>query len=286
MPTTTVDALMAPSFAGRGPGASCFGDIVSEMSDTNMPAARSALGVLRVLAARGGPLRATTLARELDVPRSSMYQLLAVLRDEGFVVHYPEDRTYGLSELVTQLGSAASASERIARLARPLLERLVASAPAPVVAHLAVLGGSEVVYAGRVQGFRAPTTVSDVGVRLPAHLTATGRAMLAALPRPQVRALYPSRDALIHRNEAGPTTLAELDALLSSARDRGWASEDGDVTAEYASVGAAALDRNGYPAAAIGVTFLRAAVDDTTRNALSAATVESAAALTSRLTGR
>jgi DNA-binding IclR family transcriptional regulator len=256
------------------------------MSDIPMPAARSALGVLRVLAARGGPLRATTLARELAVPRSSMYQLLAVLRDEGFVVHYPEDRTYGLSELVAQLGSAASASERIARLARPLLERLVASAPAPVVAHLAVLGGADVVYAGRVQGFRAPTTVSDVGVRLPAHLTATGRAMLAALPRVQVRALYPSSDTLTHRNEAGPSTLRELDALLSEARERGWASEDGDVTPEYASVGAAALDRNGYPAAAIGVTFLRAVVDDATRDMLRAATVETATALTSRLTGR
>ena len=251
-----------------------------------MPAARAALGVLRVLAARGGPLRATTLARELGVPRSSMYQLLAVLRDEGFVVHFREDRTYGLSELVTQLGSAASASERIARLARPLLERLVASAPVPVVAHLAVLGGADVVYAGRVQGFRAPTTVSDVGVRLPAHLTATGRAMLALLPRAQVRALYPSRDALTHRNAAGPSTLAELDALLAQARDRGWASEEGDVTPEYASVGAAAIDRNGYPAAAIGITFRREAVSETQVTTLGNETVRTAAALTARLTGR
>jgi len=255
------------------------------MSDT-FPAARSVLGVLRVLAAHGGPLRATTLSRELGVPRSSMYQLLAVLRDEGFVVHYPEDRTFGLSGLVAELGTAARASERIATLARPLLERLVASAPVPVVAHLAVLGGADVVYAGRVQGFRAPTTVSDVGVRLPAHLTATGRAMLAALPQSQVRALYPSRDALTHRNAAGPSTLADLDALLASARERGWAGEEGDVTAEYASVGAASLDRNGYPAAAIGVTYLRAAVDEPTRDVLSAATVDTATALTSRLTGR
>lgn len=255
------------------------------MPDT-FPAARTVLRALSTLAARGGPLRATTLARELGIPRSSMYQLLAVLRDEGFVVHYPEDRTYGLSDLVAQLGTAATASERIARLARPLLERLVASAPAPVVAHLAVLGGSDVVYAGRVQGFRAPTTVSDVGVRLPAHLTATGRAMLAALPRAQVRALYPRSDALTHRNEAGPSTLRELDALLTQARARGWAHEDGDVTAEYGSVGAAALDRNDYPAAAIGVTFLRSAVGDAARDELSAATVETAAALTSRLRGR
>jgi len=81
-------------------------------------------------------------------------------------------------------------------------------------------------------------------------------------------------------------TLAELDALLASARERGWAAEDGDVTPEYASVGAAAFDRNDYPAAAIGVTFLRAAVDDATRDKLTAATVAAATALTSRLTGR
>ena len=251
-----------------------------------MPAARNALRVLRVLASRGGPLRAATLARELGVPRSSMYQLLQVLRDEGFVVHFPEDGTFGLSDLVAELGTAARASERIARLARPLLERLVAAAPAPVVAHLGVLGGRDVVYAGRVQGFRAPTTVSEVGVRLPAHLTATGRAMLAALPRAQVRALYPSRDLLTHRNDTGPQTLAELDGLLAAARERGWATEDGDVTPEYASVAAAALDRNRYPAAAIGVTYRRDAVDDDLRRELSAAVVGASTALTARLTGR
>ena len=38
-----------------------------------------------------------------------------------------------------------------------------------------------------------PPLVTDVGVRLPAHLTASGRAILAPLPAAQVRALYPDR---------------------------------------------------------------------------------------------
>ncbi|MGN6502859.1 MAG: helix-turn-helix domain-containing protein, partial [Pseudolysinimonas sp.] len=78
------------------------------MPDT-FPAARSALTVLKVLAARGGPLRATTLAREPGIPRSRLYHWLGVLRDECFVVHHPEDRTSGLSDLGAQLGSAATA---------------------------------------------------------------------------------------------------------------------------------------------------------------------------------
>ena len=51
------------------------------------------------------------------------------MRDEGFLVHYPEDRTYGLSGLVAELGTASRRTERLGRLARPLLERLVADAP-------------------------------------------------------------------------------------------------------------------------------------------------------------
>jgi DNA-binding IclR family transcriptional regulator len=256
------------------------------MTVVEIPAARSTLGVLRLLATRSGPVPASTLARELGVPRSSLYQLLAVMIDEGFVVHFPEDRAYGLSALVSQIGSAAGQTERLARLAKPLLDRLVAEVALPVVAHLAVLGGSDVVYAARVQGFRAPTTVSSIGVRLPAHLTATGRAMLAALPQAQVRALYPSSDRLTRRNEIGPSTLAELTRILAETRDRGWAVEEGDITAEYASVGASALDHNGYPAAAIGLTFRAVAIDDPGRWRIGDATVAAASALTARLTGR
>lgn len=251
-----------------------------------MPAARSALGVLRLLAARSAPVPASTIARELDVPRSSVYQLLKVMLDEGFVVHYPEDHAYGLSGLVSEIGTSALQSERLARLAKPMLDRLVASLGLPVVAHLAVLGGADVVYAARVQGFRAPTTVSAIGVRLPAHLTATGRAMLALLPAGQVRALYPSREGLIRRHDAGPSSLAELDALLGSTRDRGWAVEEGDVTAEYGSVGASAIDRNGYPAAAIGLTFRLETMDAAGWTRLGEAARRTADALTARLTGR
>lgn len=249
-----------------------------------IPAARSALRMLRYLASRQGPVAASAIARDLGLPRSSTYQLLAVLMDEGYAVHYPEDRTYGLSSLVADIGGSALRSQRLARLARPLLTSLVAQSAVPVVAHLAVLAGADVSYAAREQGFRAPTTVSAVGVRLPAHLTATGRALLALLSHDQVRALYPSRDRLVRRGSAGPVTLAELDRILVEVRERGWAVEDGEITDGYASVAAAAVDRNGYPTAAIGLTHRTAVRDDA--HTLGHATVAAAAALTARLAGQ
>jgi len=207
------------------------------------------------------------------------------MMEEGFVVHYPEDRAYGLSALVVEIGSASLQTERLGRLAHPLMERLVLDSPVPVVAHLAVLTGNDVTYVSKVQGARAPTTVSNVGVRLPAHLTATGRAMLSRLSPAQVRALYPTRDSLIRRVGPGPSTLAALDALLHQTRERGWAVELGDVQSDYSSVGAAALDHKEFPIAGIGVTF-RTGATDAAVEALGASVVSTAAALGARAVGR
>ena len=251
-----------------------------------IPAARHALGILRYLGERAAPARASSIARDLGLPRSSVYQLLRVLMDEGFVIHYPEHRTYGPSTLMGDLGAAPQRAAQLTRLTLPLLERFVPRSPAPVVAHLAVLSGADVIYLARVQGFRAPTTVTSIGVRLPAHLTATGRSMLAALPAGQVRALYPDRNALIRRNDRGPTTLDELERMLAETRARGWATEDGEITEDYASVGACANDSTGYPAAAVGLTFRGQAVDGRSWAPLGEAVVAISREITARLAGR
>jgi len=252
----------------------------------DVPAARGALRIVTHLAHHNDPVPASTLARELELPRSTVYQLLRVLQEEGFVVHYPEARAYGLGALVAEIGGSVLSASRLARLGNPLLERLVRASPVPVVAQLAVLAGGDVSYVGQASAPRAPTTVVRVGVRLPAHLTATGRAMLAALPAAQVRALFPHRDALITRRGVGPRTLADLDRILSLARDRGLATEDGDITAGYASVAATGIDRTGYPAAALGLTYRSEAVSPEQVNALAEAVREAATALSARLQGR
>ena len=252
----------------------------------DIPAARNTLRVLSYLARRSGPVRASTLARDLGLPRSSVYQLIRVMLNEGYLVHYPEDRAYGLSGLLSEIGSSSLRTARLGRLATPLLERLVTDVGVPVVAHLGVLSAADVMYVSRVQGFRAPTTVTSIGVRLPAHLTATGRAMLSRLPAAQVRAIYPHRDALVLRTGSEPRTLAELDRMLASTRERGWATERGDITADYSSVAASALDHNGYPVAAVGLTFRALALEEADWPRLGEAVVATANALTARLLGR
>lgn len=219
----------------------------------NASAAAHGLDVLTLLARHGEPLPAATVARELGLPRSSVYHLLGVLTARGFVRHLPEERRYGLGIAAYELGSAYQRQAPLQRVARRVMDRLVDDTR--LNAHLAVLHGRDVLYVIEQRAPGGPHLVSDVGVRLPASLTATGLAMLAALPAAQVRALYPGREAFLQRAGRGPTSLLALKRELQDTRARGYALEDGLVTPGLASVAVAVLDHNDYPVAAVAATY-------------------------------
>lgn len=251
----------------------------------NAPAASRALEALRALAAAPGPVTAAALGRQLGIPRSSTYHLLAAMSGAGFVTHYPEEERWGLGVGAFEIGAAYLRHEPLERLGRPLLHRLAhdAASRASVVVHLGVLHGRETLYLLRDSPSRSVTVVADVGVRLPAALTASGRAMLAELPPAQVRALFPSKDSFVDRTGSGPTSLTALTRLLASERSRGWAEEDGFVMPGFASVAAAALDRSGRPVASIGLTFRSERVDAATRASLAGAAMRAARELSRRM---
>lgn len=218
-----------------------------------VPAADQTLRILRHLATRPAPVAASAIARELALPRSTVHHLLNTLADHGFVLHLREERRWALGTAASELAGGFARQQPLARLGRPLVAALADRLGEST--HLGVLSGSDVVYIVEERAPRRPALVTDVGVRLPAHLTATGRAMLAALPREQVRALYPNVSAFSTRTGLGPGRVGELRELLRSIRAAGYASEDGEVTSGTRSVGAAVLDTSGWPIAAVAVTW-------------------------------
>ncbi|MEZ0166517.1 IclR family transcriptional regulator [Kineococcus sp. LSe6-4] len=250
------------------------------MSSTGAPTVGAALRILSFMAAQQGPVAAATLARALDLPRSSVYRLLGELAGQGFVLHFPEARRYGLGIAAFELSSGYVRQEPVTRLGRPVLAGLVDRVGES--AHLAVLVGREVVYLVEERAPRRPALVTDVGVRLPSHLTASGRALLAELPREQVRALFPDAATLDGR---GTTTLRDLRTELVRTRQRGFAVEDGEITAGFASVAVAVTDRAGWPVASLAVTFESTAVDAGRWEALVVAVRGCAGELRRRLVG-
>ncbi|WP_406841847.1 IclR family transcriptional regulator (plasmid) [Streptomyces sp. AHU1] len=230
-------------------------------SSSTSPAVGRALDILLYLAGHSGLVRVAALARDLGIPPSSAYHILRVLEDRGFVTYVATEQAYGLGVASFEIGSAYLRHEPLERLARPILQSL--SKRLGQTVHLGILHGAETVYLLKERPARVrsdekePSLITDIGVRLPAHLTANGRAILAHSTDAQIGALFPPPGNLITRTGKGPRSLTELLSLLSRDRERGWSEEVELVSKGFRSMGVAAFDHNARPIAALSSTWHR-----------------------------
>lgn len=218
-----------------------------------MPGVDAALRVLMFLASQRGPVAAATIQRQLSLPRSSTYRLLASLEEQGFVLRLADERRYGLGLAVFELSSGFARQEPLTRVGGPLLAKLVDRFGES--AHLSVLQARDVVYLLEERAPARPSLITEVGVRLPSDITASGRAMLSMLPPAQLRAIF-SSDALFSSfNGEPPLTYWKLRSLLADVRRAGFAREHGEVTAGLSSVAVGVGDHAGWPVAAVAISF-------------------------------
>lgn len=265
---------------------------------SQVPAATRAVGLLTALAKAPQPLTATAIAQRLAMPRSSTYQLLEVLEQSGFVTHYPDQARWGLGVAAFELGTAYLRQDPLQRLAQPLAQQLVRrleSGPDAlrhaVVAQFGILDGVDSVYL--LKETTHPTNsaqisvLSEVGVRLPAHLTATGRAILAGQSAAQLRATlatFTKTDGrLALRTLLGPATLGDLKRLLASEARRGYSVEHGFVTEGFSTVAVAARNHHGITTAAFGITFRTNEITETQLSRLAEMLGQTAQRLSQRL---
>jgi DNA-binding IclR family transcriptional regulator len=249
------------------------------------PAADATLRVLTYLSSQRAPVAAARVARDLELPRSTTYDLLGALVTHGYALHLPQERLYALGPAAYEVAVGYMRHAPLARVGRVVLERTVDAVGES--GHLAVLHGRDVLYVVEDRAKGRGSLVTDQGVRLPAHLTATGRAMLAALPLVQLRSLYTSREDLVPRRPGvGPTTPAQLAALLEQVRRDGIAREDGEITPGYRSVAAPVLDHADWPIAAVGLTWQASRLDEDQVAACAEAVTSAAQEVARAATGR
>ena len=119
--------------------------------------------------------------------------------------------------------------------------------------HCGVLSGREVLYIDKIESTQSIRMASHVGIRMPLHATAMGKAFLAEMTDDEVRALYAEQPphALTCRTI---THVDELLAQLHDIRERGWAMEDQENADNVSCVGVAIADRDGRPAYALSIS--------------------------------
>ena len=215
------------------------------MTKPQVPAAHNVLRILTLLSTTDAPISATRIQRELNLPRSTTYHLLNELETSGFVVRLAKPATYGLGLAAYRMAQAYTTQQPLVRAASKDMEQIAKLAGGS--SHLSRLAGSEIVY---LQEMRAPTAtslVTEVGVRLSALTTASGRAMLAHLPETELRAVFDASGE--HQR------YRDLKQHIDTVREQGWAAEHEEVSRGQESLAVAVVDHLGRPAAALAVTF-------------------------------
>lgn len=216
-----------------------------------VPALIRGLGLLKAFEPGRAEMTLAELAAAIGVTRSAAYRLAYTLEHLGFLRHDPRTRRYALGPEVLRLGYGYLASRDLVEVAGPALEAL--RDRTGWSAHLGILEGTEVVYVARVPTRRSVASNVQLGSRLPAHATAMGRILLAALPEAELARRY-TGDALQAFTPRTSLTLPMLQAQLAIDRANGFVASASGFEEGVAVAAAPVRDVSGAVVAAINVS--------------------------------
>lgn len=210
----------------------------------NVEAVAKALDILEAFGS-SEELTLNDICLRAGLSKSRAFRLLFTLAERGYIDRSPGGSRY---QLGTRLFERASLMRRdIRQLARPFMRKIQEQFNETV--NLSVLNNGEVLYIDILESSRAFRMAATVGCRMPAHLTAMGKAMLAYLP-----AENPASPECALVSGLGRRERQVLKRELAVVRRRGYAIDKEQNERGVACVGAAVLDASGRPAAAVSVS--------------------------------
>lgn len=188
-------------------------------------------------------------AERTGLDRATVRRALLTLTQMGFAKS--SGKGFRLTPKVMQLATPFLSSHQFVDLAQPALKDFVEEQGA--TASICVLDGPDIVYVARVEARRLIRFDIGIGSRLPAHLTALGRVLLAALPE---RELKDWLTAAVF-NRATPRSINTRGALkneLRIVRERGYALIEGELEGGILAIAVPIFNDKGVVIAAVGIS--------------------------------
>jgi len=190
---------------------------------TGTQALERAIAVLRLFADEDAPQSLTQVSRALGLNPTTTHRILATLVRERLLAHDASSERYRIGPDALLLFAAAARRYGIAA-ARAELDALVAATNE--TAALGMLDASDIVVVLQAESALALRVSRPVGTRVPAHVSAMGKAMIAfgTDPGAHVDALGKLHSFTAHSITDKPRLLEDL----RLTRERGWAVNDNE----------------------------------------------------------
>jgi DNA-binding IclR family transcriptional regulator len=223
--------------------------VYSTMRNTDtVQAVDRALAILRLFSTQRAELDLFEISQRVGLAKSTCHRLLATLEHNGFVTSVERGR-YRLGLVAAQVGEVAIRQLRPGPSVHAQLNALCEETGETV--GLTVLQGDSALVIDRVESMAPLRMQYGVGTLLPAHASASGKALLAFG--------MPAEDAVTGRvlpayTPATITSASELVAELEAIKHQGYAVDREELYLGLVCLAVPVLDRFGAPVAALGVS--------------------------------
>jgi IclR family KDG regulon transcriptional repressor len=194
------------------------------------------------------------LSTKVDLSKGTTHRLLSTLAFLDYVRQDAQTKKYHLGFKLVELGNRLLSQIDFRTEARSFMVDLAESTKETV--HLVILDQNEVLYIEKVEASGHPTglrMVSMLGSRIPAHCSAVGKVLLAALPEEKLEEIV-SRQGLPRRTENTIIDLGKLKEALQLVRKKGYALDREENEIGIRCVAAPIYDQCGEVIAAISIS--------------------------------
>ena len=214
--------------------------------------------VVRVVEALTEHSGVSEISRKTGLPTSTVHRIIQELTGLGWVRGDGEHR-YRLGVGLLTLAARAESEAGMTTIVRPILQRLRDATGHTV--HFAMRQGDQAVYLAKIDGTRTYNMRSRIGLAIPLHSTGIGKAILAALPETEVRAI------LQRTGTPGitPRTITDPDTLfrhLKGITRRGYATDDEENEQHTRCIAAVVRDYRGEAIGGISMSAMAFEIDD------------------------
>lgn len=176
------------------------------------------------------------LAKHLDMPKSTVHDHLRSLELCGYIVQV-DDGSYRVGARFLELGGYARSQMEIYRMAKPEIEKLASETGE--IANLMIEEHGYGIFLAVAKGRDAVQIdhVHHEGMRVPLHVTALGKSIMAGMPDAEVEKLIDVH-GLRSMTDNSIDDREELMAELDTIRERGYAIDDEERVEGMKCIGA------------------------------------------------
>lgn len=212
---------------------------------------QKALDILNLFEGARSELGNAEIANLVNLPVGTASGLIYTLKINHYLDQNPANRKYRLGLKLVERATVLLDRLDLRKIAEPYLEHLRDWSGESV--NLAIIDSSEVVYIERMFGKHALAIRSELGKRTPIHSTALGKAIVAYMHPPEIRAFLDNYE-LTPVTRYTITERDRFDAELARIRKMGFAIDEEENEMGGRCVAAPVFNHDCYPIAAVSVS--------------------------------